>query len=249
MTIIEQGGPLMWPLLGLSILACAVMLDRGIALSTFGFPAKGFLSALTEAVRRSDATALRALCADLPEALRPLLDVLFPTAPRPDRERAVRIMGEAVLHELTRRVGVLGLVVRAAPLLGLLGTVLGMISTFSTVAASGGGIDMAGLAAGIWQALITTAAGLGIAIPALTAQHWCNQRIDAVAEALEQLTDAVEALERTPAGLADAASPEARVLPLERMKAAQPAPRNGTSPGAAPAPTLPAAGQSHAPRD
>lgn len=194
MSLLEQGGPLMWPLLALSILGFAIILDRAIMLSTFGFPARGLAAALTSAVQKGDAVALRTACAGMPAALHPFLSVLLDGGYTGDRSRALHLLGEDLLHELSRRVGVLGLIVRIAPLIGLLGTVQGMIGTFSSVAAAGGGIDMAGLAGGIWQALLTTAAGLGIAIPALAAQQWCNHRIDSVADGLGKLADAALAV-------------------------------------------------------
>ena len=72
---------------------------------------------------------------------------------------------------LDRRVVFLGLSARVSPLLGLLGTVFGMIQTFSRLATTAGVVDMTPLADGIWQALLTTAAGLIIAVPAVVAHQ------------------------------------------------------------------------------
>ncbi len=197
MTLFDQGGPLMWPLLALSLAALAVILDRGIVLSTLGFPIRGMVDKLGEAVRRGDADVLQSVCATLPAAVRPFGDVLLDSAYAGEKARALHLLGEGIVRDLSRHVGVLGLVVRLAPLVGLLGTVYGMIVTFSGVAAAGGAVDMAGLAGGIWQALLTTAAGLSIAIPALAAQLWCNSRIDRVSDAMNALVDAAFALEQS----------------------------------------------------
>ena len=78
--------------------------------------------------------------------------------------------------------------------MGLLGTVLGMISTFSEIANAQAGVNMNQLAGGIWQALITTAAGLVIAIPALFFLHHFQSRVNSVASALSEAANAMLSL-------------------------------------------------------
>ena len=94
---------------------------------------------------------------------------------------AMRISAENaasfVEHELLRNLGTLGTIAAIAPLLGLLGTVVGMITIFSVVETDGGGFTSA-LAGGISQALITTAAGLVVAIPTLFFQRHFERRVD-----------------------------------------------------------------------
>ena len=94
---------------------------------------------------------------------------------------AMRISAENaasfVEHELLRNLGTLGTIAAIAPLLGLLGTVIGMITVFSVVETVGGGFTSA-LAGGISQALITTAAGLVVAIPTLFFQRHFERRVD-----------------------------------------------------------------------
>ena len=90
--------------------------------------------------------------------------------PEPDEE-SVQLAGEAVVAQLDARLGLLSALAKLATLTGLLGTVLGMIETFAAISYLSGGIDMTSLASGLWQALITTAAGLSIAIPASLALY------------------------------------------------------------------------------
>ena len=80
---------------------------------------------------------------------------------------------------------------RLAPLMGLLGTVLGMISAFSEIASAQAGVNMNQLAGGIWQALITTAAGLFIASPSLFFLHCFQRRVDAAASALSETVNII----------------------------------------------------------
>ena len=84
---------------------------------------------------------------------------------------------------MNRYLGVLGTVVGISPLLGLLGTVTGMIQVFKTIAASGGGASE--LSGGISEALITTATGLLIAIPALVAYNYYRGKVDTIVMGLE----------------------------------------------------------------
>ena len=92
-------------------------------------------------------------------------------------EEAVSLRGSQELERMNDNLHILELIGRIAPLLGLLGTVLGMVSAFRTVAASQGSIDPAVLADGIWEALITTVVGMCVAIPALIFHHFFEDRV------------------------------------------------------------------------
>ena len=107
-----------------------------------------------------------------------------------------------VVHDLERYLNTLGTIAAVAPLLGLLGTVLGMIRVFAEIMAQGTG-NASALAGGISEALITTAAGLTVAIPALVMHRYFVGRIDAIVVELEQetikLVDALHSEEHTEA--------------------------------------------------
>ncbi|MCO1335718.1 MotA/TolQ/ExbB proton channel family protein [Microbulbifer sp. OS29] len=90
-----------------------------------------------------------------------------------------------VVHELEHYLGALGTIAAVAPLIGLLGTVLGMIQVFNAIMLEGTG-NAGVLAGGISQALITTAAGLACAIPALMAHRYFQRRVDTIVVAMEQ---------------------------------------------------------------
>ncbi|MCB1841625.1 MAG: MotA/TolQ/ExbB proton channel family protein [Halioglobus sp.] len=105
-----------------------------------------------------------------------------------------------VVHDLERYLNTLGTIAAVAPLLGLLGTVVGMIKVFAEIMAQGTG-NASALAGGISEALITTAAGLTVAIPALVMHRYFTGRIDAIVVELEQetikLVDALHSEENT----------------------------------------------------
>lgn len=181
---IDQGGPLMWPLLALSVATLAVLFDRAVAFSTLNL-GEG------ERVLRDAAdaeTARNRLRTAAPELL-PLAEALFAPGSADARERAAAIAVEETVRRLDARLGLLAISGRVAPLLGLLGTVLGMIQTFSRLADTQGALDMTLLADGIWQALLTTAAGLIIAIPAVAAHQAFLRREEGVAFVLARLAN------------------------------------------------------------
>jgi biopolymer transport protein ExbB len=107
-----------------------------------------------------------------------------------------------VVHDLERYLNTLGTIAAVAPLLGLLGTVVGMIKVFAEIMTQGTG-NASALAGGISEALITTAAGLTVAIPALVMHRYFTGRIDGIVVELEQetikLVDALHSEENTEA--------------------------------------------------
>ena len=118
-----------------------------------------------------------------------------------DRERSVmkdsiEDTGRHVVHELERYLETLGTIAAVSPLLGLLGTVIGMVDVFTTITSQGVGNPTA-LAGGIAQALITTAAGLTVAIPALIGYRYFRNRVDTLVVDMEkEAIKLVEALHR-----------------------------------------------------
>lgn len=172
MWMMDQGGILMWPLAALSIATLAVVFDRLIVFSTFRlFDAALEDRIVAAATTGDDATATVAAARDRAPALAAFLDGLLAPVSGAAKEQVAAVAIADVVDGLDRRVAFLGLSARVAPLLGLLGTVLGMIQTFSRLASTAGVVDMTPLADGIWQALLTTAAGLFIAVPAVVAHQ------------------------------------------------------------------------------
>ena len=104
-----------------------------------------------------------------------------------DKEDKISIEAEKELRNLEFLLKPLEVISNIAPLLGLLGTVIGMITAFSKLEESGSRVDPAILAGGIWEALLTTAFGLIVAIPALAAFYWLDGRVDNVREDMRHL--------------------------------------------------------------
>ena len=110
------------------------------------------------------------------------------------REECVRLANND-LNEARRGLRVIDLIITIAPLVGLLGTVLGMIEAFQALQDSGAQADPSALAGGIWEALLTTAAGMGIAIPASILLSWYDSIVENIQADIENL--ATQAILRT----------------------------------------------------
>ncbi len=191
-----KGGPLMYPLLLCSVVTVAYSLERSWhyyrAGRQAGVPEQ--IHALIEQGRNTEALELARqtpgpVAAVLAEGLR------HAGAAREMLEEAISLKGAAELERLNQRLHIIELIGRLSPLMGLLGTVLGMVEAFRQVAASRGVVDPGMLAGGIWEALITTVAGLFVAIPAMVLHHFFEDRVRSFAYLMKHYaTEAVKHL-------------------------------------------------------
>ena len=189
--LIQAGGPVVMLLLAMSVLATAVVLIKvwqfsrtNVGRSRHGRTAvdlyrQGQMNEAMAAAKRVRspvgqvlARAMRGQARGLPE-------------PRV-REEVVRY-GSDVLDSLRGGFRVLEVIASLAPLLGLFGTVLGMIEAFRQLETAGNQVNPAILSGGIWQALLTTAVGLAVAIPVVAILNWLERRVDRLAHEMDDL--------------------------------------------------------------
>lgn len=196
MDLIQRGGFVMWPLLALSVVAAAVMIERLMYYLGLRFGGADLEKRLLGDARQGDAESALAAVRDNAPALEPLVAAVFAPGSEHDCEREAAVALEDVMRGLEQRLGVLSVTARIAPLLGLLGTILGMIHTFAKLSSSHGAIDMTMLADGIWQALLTTASGLALAIPVVLAHQWFVRRQARVESDLRRLANLMLARRR-----------------------------------------------------
>jgi biopolymer transport protein ExbB len=185
--IVQSGGWLMVPILLCSIVAAAICVERLWTLQRSRIVPKNLLAQIWSALKTEDLDAqkLRELRANSP--LGQVLAAGVANAKR-GREVMKEAMEEAasqVSHDMERYLTSLGIIASISPLLGLLGTVVGMIKVFTALMLEGAG-NANVLAGGISQALITTAAGLSVAIPALIFHRFFLRRIDELIVTMEQ---------------------------------------------------------------
>jgi len=182
----HAGGPLMWVLLAFAIAALGVAFERTVAIAWIAARWRAAVQRLLAIAATADPERTLRLGHEQGWIARPLVVVIGASdAARADvEERATHAMLE-VREGLFRRLSVLGLMAAVAPLAGLLGTVNGMITTFSVVTERGTS-DPQGLAGGIAEALLTTQFGLAIAIPALIAHALLTRGARRVLSSAEQ---------------------------------------------------------------
>lgn len=183
-----RGGIVMWPLLFCSVLGFAVVLDRLIFfLRLRSTNLRGFEDQLTDDLRRGETeSALRlARSSDHPVARVAASYLENLGRPAALRSEIVRREGSLQLERVEKRLRVLAAISHLAPLLGLLGTVLGMVLAFAKIEGLQGAMKPADLAGGIWQALLTTVFGLVVAIPCMAAYHGFEGLADKIARRMQ----------------------------------------------------------------
>lgn len=185
--LVLAGGPLMWPIILCSIIAAAIVLERLWTLQQRRVAPPDLtrrIWALVEAGQVND-KVISAL-----EVNSPLGQLLATGLQNRHRPRAVLMerledAGRHVAHDLDRFLNTLGTIAGIAPLLGLLGTVTGIIKAFDAIYAGGMG-DPRALSGGISEALLTTAAGLLVAIPAFVAYRYLRGKVDGIVVQIEK---------------------------------------------------------------
>lgn len=185
--LIKAGGWLMLPIILSSVVAAAIVLERLWTLRSARVAPPSLVGQAWRWIKEGqlDASRLKSMRADSP--LGEVLAAGLANA-RHGREVMKECIQEAaskVIHDLERYLSTLGTIAAVSPLLGLLGTVIGMIDVFNAVMLQGTG-NTAVLAGGISKALITTAAGLTVAIPALFFHRFLVRRVDELVVAMEQ---------------------------------------------------------------
>lgn len=191
MKFMHQGGPVMWLLLLFSIVAVAVMIDRWWVLRSAKINVNEFLAKLRKAliVNKSLRDGIK-ICEQYKGPLASIMKagLLKYGQPKEDIEKTIET---AALHEMARlekRLVILASVANVAPLLGFFGTVTGMIKSFEALAEQGLS-NPGAVAAGISEALVTTAAGLAVAIPTQLAYNYFTNSINASVRDIETSTN------------------------------------------------------------
>lgn len=182
---LAKGGPVMVPLAVCSMLAATVMIERFLALRRGDRGGEELIGQIRKAYRAGDGAEALAECERVGGPVGNVLAAGLRASLRgePVREAMEEqaLADQRVLH---RRLVVLDTVVTLAPLLGLLGTVLGMISAFRIISVSGTS-HPAGITGGVAEALIATASGLAIAIVCLIGYNWCRDKLRQITEEIE----------------------------------------------------------------
>ena len=190
---VVKGGPMMAPIGVFSLVALTVVMERMISLRRRHVIPKSFLPGLKETLGdngdgREDAIEY------CQKNGSPIANIFLAGIKRLGEpiellEKHIMEAGEREVLKLRKYLRLLAVTASIAPLMGLLGTIFGMIIAFQTVATAGEALGKAELLAkGIYQAMITTAAGLMLAIPVLIAYHWFSAKIEGLVAEMDHLT-------------------------------------------------------------
>lgn len=187
--LVKSGGWLMLPIIICSIVALAICLDRFLALNQDKIAPRQLLAQVWGWIKNNqlDAGKIKSLKTSSPLGRILAAGLSNSRHGRDVMKESIQEAASYVIHDLERYLNTLGTIAAITPLLGLLGTVIGMIKVFTEIMQQGTG-NAGVLAGGISEALITTAAGLSIAIPALIMHRYYVRRIDGIVIALEQET-------------------------------------------------------------
>ncbi len=195
---LARGGPIMIPIALGSVTGLAILFERLYSLRRSVIIPDKLDKTIHGLVDRGDVERAAAACAKSATPMARILGtcIRYRTLTRTEIKETLEDVGRREVAGMNRFVGTLGAIASVSPLLGLLGTVTGMIQAFRQVVSSSarGAIDPTSLANGIWEALITTAAGLSVAILAFVAYRFLVSRADQLA--MEMETSALKLLDK-----------------------------------------------------
>lgn len=183
-SMILKGGILMIPILLCSLAVVTIVIERIYYFMKSATNNNGFMDAIVAEIKeRNEAMALKktkALKGVVPRVIAAGIKEYINHKAENYIEKAIVRTGTHELFLLERNLRGLNVIANVAPLLGLLGTVLGMIKAFMQIELLGGSVDPSNLAGGIWEAMTTTAAGLTVAIPALLFYNYFMGRVNRI---------------------------------------------------------------------
>jgi len=181
--IFDKGGIIVWVLAGYSFIALTILFERLIHFTFMERPKKNLEIKMSEGFKSN---AIEPLLNSMrgPEAR--ILQGIYKAfqAGIKDLNRVASRIGSIELVKMERGFRTLSFLGNTAPLLGLLGTIIGMIKAFMVIEQAGGQVDAQALAGGIWEAMLTTGVGLAVAIPVLLLLHLLEGRADKRAQSM-----------------------------------------------------------------
>ena len=178
--VYSQGGAIMWPILAVSIVAVAITIERFFTLRRATIDTREFMDGMRTILRQNRVQEAIAVCDETDAPVSRILKagLLKHNRRREDIREAMEDAGNLEIPRLERYMSALATCAQIAPLLGLLGTVAGMIKAFAQIHNKQGQVNPSDLAEGISNALVTTVAGLTVAIPALVVYNYFQTRVN-----------------------------------------------------------------------
>jgi len=181
--LIQKGGPVMYPIILCSVIAFAIVIERAYHLYKARIDTKDFMNNVDITIKRNRIAEAIKICDKTPG---PIAHIVKAGIMKHDRSRqeireAIEDAGHQEVPRLEKNISLLATIAHISPLLGLLGTVTGMVRAFQIIqekSASFNPVSPGDLAGGIWEALLTTVAGLIVAIPTIVAYNYLVSRVE-----------------------------------------------------------------------
>lgn len=191
--IIQDGGPMIYLLLATSAVALAVFLERMLQYHREQINSTEFLNGVRNVLKRDNVVEALAICDATPGPVARLVKIAILSRER-GREgvrEALEDAGALEVPRLEEKLNLLATIAQIAPLMGLLGTVLGFINAFQSIQDFSQAAHVGQLSHGVWTALICTAAGLSVSIPSYAAYNYLVGRVNAIVLDMEQVSTEV----------------------------------------------------------
>jgi biopolymer transport protein ExbB len=207
MELVQKGGPLMWLILACSITALGVFVERLIYLHRASIHTGDFLRGLANLLKNKNYAEAIQECAATPGPVPRVLHamLLCHNSSRRELRDIAQEAGQLEIPRLERNLALLGTIAFATPLLGLLGTIMGLLTAFQQITIHGGYATAAEIAGGVYESLLTSAAALSVAIPAFVAHSYLSARVNDALHDIERASIEMLEILRTPADPGDSA--------------------------------------------
>ena len=183
----------MWPILLCSVISITIILERFYHFYRVRTKIPNIFARAKKLLQEDKTDEALKLCESTSGPIAHILAVGIHIRKRSleEKEKIIARAGSRAVRQLDRNLRGLAIIGNITPLLGLLGTVTGMIKAFMKIQELGGRVDASVLAGGIWEALITTAAGLSVAIPTIVFYHYFEGRVDNIASQMKNVASEV----------------------------------------------------------
>jgi len=187
--LLAHGGPMLWVILFAGAVGIVVFIERFLHCHRAQINSTEFLNGVRTVLKRDNVVEALSICDATPGPVARLVKtaILNRDQGRDRVREAVEAAGHAEVPRLEEQLGFLATLTRLAPLLGLLGTVLGFMSVFMQIQEAGLNAHVNLLSAGIWQALTCTAAGLAVAIPLHAGHNYLVNRVNSIVLDMERV--------------------------------------------------------------
>jgi biopolymer transport protein ExbB len=179
LSVLSKGGWLMIPIALFSLIAVGIFIERLMVLRKAKINLNAFLLKIRQSLNKRDYDNALLICSNTPGPISKVIEkgIRLRGQSREEIKDAIESAGRSEIYQLEKGFAALATISGVAPLTGFLGTVTGMIQAFMRIQELGGNVNATVLAGGIWEALITTAAGLIVGIPALLAYNYLVTKV------------------------------------------------------------------------